>query len=260
MSEPRIKFDDGVAYERMMGVWSQLGGMEFLNWLPPASDQRWIDIGYGNGVFSEEIGNLCNPQKVLGIDPSSAQIDFAKFRPGAKRVTFQIGDAMALPFGDNKFDVATMALVLFFVPDPVQGVAEMKRVVVRDGVVAAYMWDMLGGGAPMEPIHAALRLKKIYYPLPPSAEASRVEDMHNLWAEAGFRSIETKIITVERAFGDFDDFWNTTTCSPTLTSVLKDLGVAALDNLKHLTRELLAVKRNDPVICTGLANCIKGMV
>ena len=58
----------------------------------------------------------------------------------------------------------------------------------------------------MEPIHSALRLKKISYPLPPSAEASRVEDMRNLWAEAGFRSIETKIITVKRAFDDFDDF------------------------------------------------------
>ena len=82
MSEPRIKFDDGTAYERMMGVWSQLVGMESLNRLSPTSGRRWIDIGCGSGVFNEQIVNLCNPQKVLGIDPSGAQIDFAKSRQG----------------------------------------------------------------------------------------------------------------------------------------------------------------------------------
>ena len=40
MSELKIKFEDGAAYERMMGVWSQLIGVEFLQWLSPAPDQR----------------------------------------------------------------------------------------------------------------------------------------------------------------------------------------------------------------------------
>src|SRR5215475_8388019 len=46
---------------------------------------------------------------------------------------FDRGDAMALPFPADTFDVATMALVIFFVPDPAKGVAEMVRV-VRPGV------------------------------------------------------------------------------------------------------------------------------
>ena len=116
MSEPKIKFEDGAAYERMMGVWSQLIGVEFLQWLSPAPDQRWIDIGCGNGTFSEQIVDFCNPQEVQGIDPSKAQISFAKTRLGKKQATFEIGDAMALPFDDHRFDVATMALALFSCP------------------------------------------------------------------------------------------------------------------------------------------------
>ena len=47
--------------------------------------------------------------------------------------TFHRGDALALPFGDGHFDAAIMALVIFFVPDPTKGVAEMARVVRRGG-------------------------------------------------------------------------------------------------------------------------------
>ena len=260
MSNSKIKFDDGEAYERMMGVWSRYVGEKFLDWLSLPSGKWWADIGCGNGAFSEQILKVCDPISVRGIDPSVAQIDFAKSRPGAKKAIFEIGDAMALPFEDDEFDVVTMALALFFVPDPVQGVAEMKRVVRRDGVVAAYMWDMLGGGAPMEPIHAALRLKRISYPLPPSAEASRVDDMLELWRNAGFRSIEAKVITVEREFKDFDDFWDTTTCSPAITSVLQGLDVTALNEVKDASREFLAIKSGELVVCTGTANCIKGVV
>ena len=260
MSSSRIRFEDGAAYERMMGVWSQLVGPEFLGWLSPVPGQCWVDIGCGNGAFSEQIVRNCNPQEVQGIDPSDAQISFAKTRPGARPATFQVGDAMALPFEDRQFDVATMALVLFFVPDPARGIAEMKRVVRSDGVLAAYVWDMLGGGAPHEPIHAALRLKNIKYPLPPSVEASRMENLRHLWSEAGLRSIDTKIIAVERTFDNFEDFWNTTTSSAAFISVLNDLDVATLDELKNSTREILAVNVDDPVICNGFANCIKGVV
>jgi ubiquinone/menaquinone biosynthesis C-methylase UbiE len=51
---------------------------------------------------------------------------------------------MALPFPNDTFDAAVMPLVIFFVPDPVKGVAEMARVVCPGGSVTAYAWDMFG--------------------------------------------------------------------------------------------------------------------
>jgi ubiquinone/menaquinone biosynthesis C-methylase UbiE len=55
---------------------------------------------------------------------------------------------MAMPFESNAFDAAVMPLVLFFVPVPAKGVAEMARVVRPGGIVSAYAWDMEGGGFP----------------------------------------------------------------------------------------------------------------
>jgi ubiquinone/menaquinone biosynthesis C-methylase UbiE len=76
---------------------------------------------------------------VHGIDPSEAQLDFARTRPGVRAAEFGLGDAMALPFADDRFDVAVMALVIFFVSDPAKGVAEMARMIRPGGEVAAYV-------------------------------------------------------------------------------------------------------------------------
>ena len=59
MAEQQIRFDDGAAYERMMGNWSRLAGDIFLEWLAPRSGLRWIDIGCGNGAFTELLIERC---------------------------------------------------------------------------------------------------------------------------------------------------------------------------------------------------------
>ena len=51
MSDQKIRFEDGASYERMMGTWSRLAGIDFLHWLVPGSGLRWIDGGCGNGGF-----------------------------------------------------------------------------------------------------------------------------------------------------------------------------------------------------------------
>ena len=109
-------FTDGEAYERMMGRWSRLVGETFLAWLDLPNGLRWLDVGCGNGAFTEEIIARCTPATVMAIDPSDEQLAFARTRPGAKMAEFLTGDAQKLSFGDGTFDVAIMALVLRFCP------------------------------------------------------------------------------------------------------------------------------------------------
>jgi 2-polyprenyl-3-methyl-5-hydroxy-6-metoxy-1,4-benzoquinol methylase len=59
MTTEQIKFTDGAAYERYMGVWSQLAGKAFLEWLAPQSAKQWLDIGCGNGAFTEMLIESC---------------------------------------------------------------------------------------------------------------------------------------------------------------------------------------------------------
>jgi SAM-dependent methyltransferase len=187
MTDEKIEFDDGSAYERYMGVWSRLVGASFLDWLAPAVGWRWLDVGCGNGAFTEMILERHAPTRVEGIDPSEEQLVFARRRMATSIATFRSGDAMALPFADDAFDIAVMPLVIFFVPDPKRGVGEMARVVRGGGVVSAYAWDMERGGFPYDALHAEMRALGISVPAPPSPSASRLEVLRELWEGAGLR-------------------------------------------------------------------------
>ena len=89
------------------------------------------------------------PSSLVGIDPSDAQLDFARKHPLLESVSFVNADAMALPFPETTFDLVVMPLVIVFVPEPAKGVAEMARVVAPGGTVAAYAMGHGGWGVPL---------------------------------------------------------------------------------------------------------------
>jgi ubiquinone/menaquinone biosynthesis C-methylase UbiE len=103
---------------------------------------------------------------------------------------------MSLKNENNSMDIATMALVLYFVPDPMLGMAEMKRVVKPGGIIAAYVWDVFGGGMPFAPLHRELHKRKNEYQLPPKAEVSKLDKLKRLWIRADLKSTECKQIRV----------------------------------------------------------------
>src|SRR5689334_8021332 len=194
----QIRFEDGAAYERYMGKWSRLAGEAFLDWLNAKPGLRWLDVGCGNGAFTELLAERCAPAAIDGVDPSEAQLVFARTRPRLSGGNFRVGNAMALPYPDDAFDAAVMPLVIFFVPEPAKGVAEMARVVRPGGWVTAYAWDMEGGGFPYQALHDEMRALGAVVPKPPRPDASRIEVMDELWRRAGLTDVETRTLTVHR--------------------------------------------------------------
>jgi SAM-dependent methyltransferase len=260
MAEPQIRFDDGLSYERYMGDWSRRVGSVFLDWLAAPSGLKWIDVGCGNGAFTELLVERCAPILVNGIDPSEAQLDFARKRPAARLAKFERGDAMALPFPRGAFDAAIMALVIFFVPDPAKGVAEMTRVVRPGGMVAAYAWDIFGGGFTLEPIRIEMRAMGLTVVDPPSPEASRIEVLRDLWTGAGLDEVETREITVQRTFPDFEDFWTTSLSTPNMRSVIPAMAPNDIELLKARVRARLPADATGRITYSARANAVKGRV
>lgn len=260
MTTPQIRFDDGAAYERFMGLWSQRVGAAFLDWLSPPAGGRWLDVGCGNGAFTEMIMARSAPATVDGLDPSEPQLAFARARPGLAGARFHAGDALALPFADARFDAAVMPLVIFFVPDPARGVAEMARVVRAGGSVSAYAWDMPGGGFPYFPLQQSLRELGLFVPAPPSPEASRRDVLEALWREAGLVDVDTRVIEVERRYRDFDDYWTTVLGGPSVGPTLAAMPPAAVTALQARVKDKLATAADGSITCAARANAVKGRV
>ncbi len=260
METNKINFTDGAAYERYMGKWSRLVGENFLDWLAPKPGLRWLDVGCGSGPFTEMLAERCAPVSVQGIDPSEQQLVFARTRPVLRSAQFHRGDAMALPFGDDTFDAAVMPLVIFFVPEPAKGVAEMARVVAPGGLVTAYAWDMFGGGFPYEVLNAEVRSMGVVVPLPPSPDSSRIDVMQKLWTGAGLDAVETREITVQRTFADFDDYWTTILGGPNIGPKLAAMTPEDIARLKTNMRVLLPADATGSITYSAQANAVKGRV
>jgi SAM-dependent methyltransferase len=256
----QIRFEDGDAYERGMSPWSRLAGDKFLEWLGPAPGLRWLDIGCGTGTFTELIAEQCDPIEVHGVDPSEGQLAIARMRRGTRNLAFLQGDAMALPFDAQRFDSAVMALVIFFVSDPAKGIAEMARVVRPGGLVAAYAWDVLGGGFPFDPIWEETRAAGVTPLLPPNPSAGGIEELRCLWTAAGLEAVETRAIVVERTFPTFQEYWTTSTITGGVRPPLEAMSVEERDKLKARVRARLPTDSKGRVTWNARANAVKGRV
>lgn len=260
MAEQQISYTDGAAYERTVGKWSQLAGDAFLDWLAPSPDLNWIDVGCGNGAFTELLAERCAPRAITGIDPAEAQLAYGRSRPAGLVAQFHKGDAMSLLFPDASFDAAVMALVIFFIPDPAKGVAEMVRVVKPGGVVAAYAWDMMNGGFPFNAMQVQMREMGIPPTFPPNASVSRIEALRGFWTAAGLSSVETNEYTVQRSYDDFDDLWATSTLTSSVAPKFKTMPPADVEALKARMQACSLADASGRITCSARVTAVKGRV
>ena len=81
-----------------MGRWSRSPAKRSWIGSRPAG-HRWLDVGCGNGAFTEELIARV-PRAVTAIDPSEAQLAYARTRPGVRTADFAWA-MPAQPFADD---------------------------------------------------------------------------------------------------------------------------------------------------------------
>jgi SAM-dependent methyltransferase len=261
MGQAHKLFTDGEAYERLMGRWSRNVGKVFLDWLDAPENLSWLDVGWGNGAFTEEIIARCAPAAVTAVDPSDDQLAYARTQSSLKMANFRVGDAQNLSFADSTFDIATMALVISFLPNPNKAAVEMARVVRPGGWVAAYMWDGPGGGTPVHSIYLALESMGMTSVRPPNPAASARDAMLSLWKNAGLESVETRVIRIPTIYSDFDDFWdsNVVPIGPQ-GKIIAGMSVSAREEFRTRLRDHLSASSNGRIVYESFANAVKGRV
>ena len=136
----------------------------------------------------------------------------------------------------------------------------MARVVKPGGLVAAYMWDMLGGGFPFHPMQQALRAMGHVPPLPPSVGVSRMDALRDAWIDGGLRDVETRRIEARRTYPSFDALWDTTSRTGSITSAVAQMSEVQVTALKDRLREALPAAPDGSITYGAVANAVKGVV
>jgi demethylmenaquinone methyltransferase/2-methoxy-6-polyprenyl-1,4-benzoquinol methylase len=115
-------------------VWNEQMRDEAVAMLELTADDRVLDVGCGTGFAT--VALLEETDDVHGLDQSVHQLEQAWAKLGKHDpVRFTMGDAERLPYADDSFDAVWSSGSIEYWPNPVDALAEFRRVVRPGGQV-----------------------------------------------------------------------------------------------------------------------------
>lgn len=101
-----------------------------------------LEVACGTGILSER---LAGSVKMLeATDFSEEMIREAKKHPSSMRLHYSVQDATKLPYAAESFDAVVISNALHIMPKPEKALAEICRVLKRDGVLFAPTFTAAG--------------------------------------------------------------------------------------------------------------------
>ncbi|MDQ2673117.1 MAG: class I SAM-dependent methyltransferase [Chloroflexota bacterium] len=193
------------AYDRFMGRYSRLLSPQMADLAGIAAGQRALDVGCGPGALTTVLVQRLGADAVAAVDPSEPFVAAARERhPG---VDVHQASAELLPFEDGTFDATLAQLVVHFMPDPVAGLSEMRRVTRPGGVVAACVWDHAGGKGPLGTFWQAARDLDPEVHDEGDLPGAREGHLAALLGDAGLSDVRASTVVAALEHASFDEWW-----------------------------------------------------
>ena len=149
-----------------------------------ATSMSVLDVGSGVGGPARFLAARCGC-RVVGVDLSEPFVEAARYltaRTGQSgQVSFETASALALPFGDDRFDAVFLQHVAMNISDRARLYGEIRRVLKSSGGRFATFDVVLNNGAPHYPVPWA-RTPATSFLLTAGETRKAIE-------EAGFRSL-----------------------------------------------------------------------
>jgi len=113
--------------------------------LDPKPGEKWLDVATGTGGVAARAARA--GADVTGSDLSPGLIETAKQQAAAENlhVTYEVGDAEELPYGNGDFDVVSSSVGVTFAPDHRAVAHELGRVTKPGGRLGLIAWEPGGG-------------------------------------------------------------------------------------------------------------------
>ena len=171
--------------------------------------ERVLDVGCGTGVVTRLAAERVRPGGVVaGLDVNAGMLAVARsITPPDLGVEWYEASAESMPLPDEAFDVVLCQMSLQFVPDRLQGVREMRRVLASGGRLvlnvpgpAAPMFDILANAMGRHIAPQAAGFVRAVFALNEEGE------LEALLKDAGFRQVTVDAATRELSLPAPKDF------------------------------------------------------
>ena len=130
------------------------------NRLAPPRDGHLLDVATGTGWAARRLAE--RGFRVTGVDFAPDMLASANEMADAHHldITFELGDAEALPYPDASFDAVLSSFGIMFVQRPEDAAAEIARVCKPGGRIALATWTPDGN------VFEMFKIMKAYMPTP----------------------------------------------------------------------------------------------
>jgi SAM-dependent methyltransferase len=152
----------GAAYEEISrGISDALE--HCVNRLNPGRGAHILDVATGTGWTACRLADLGHT--VTGVDFAEDKLAAARAKAQKRgyRITFDLGDAEALPYADASFDAVISTFGVMFASDQQKAAGELARVCRKGGTLALAVWT------PDCNVFEMFKIIKTFMPKPVSA-------------------------------------------------------------------------------------------
>jgi ubiquinone/menaquinone biosynthesis C-methylase UbiE len=126
--------------------WTNVGAYrKAIETLAPAPNERFLEIGFGTGLFAQMLLLSSSETFVAGVDPTSTMVKTAIDRLSDRglrdRSDLREGNDESLPWTDNQFDAIIAIHCFQFWKNPDRSIAEIGRVLRPEGRIVIVFRD-----------------------------------------------------------------------------------------------------------------------
>jgi ubiquinone/menaquinone biosynthesis C-methylase UbiE len=151
---------------------------------------RVLEVGFGGGDMIARMARVVTSGRIDGLDYSPDVVAFGQSRFRAQvasgKISFVCADVAAMPYPDGSFSKVCTMNTLYFWPEPVAALREIRRVLADCGILV--MGFRLGKSLGR---HSFARYQNHY----------EAEDVRRMMEDAGFRDL--KLVPGRDGVGDF---------------------------------------------------------
>jgi ubiquinone/menaquinone biosynthesis C-methylase UbiE len=196
----------------------------------PKPGERVLDVGCGTGIVARHVAaRLGEKGTVTATDLSSNMLAVA--RTAAEReglaIEWREGTAEQLPFSDSSFDLVLCQFALMLVSNKAAALAEMHRVLLKNGRVLVSVWQSLDRHPFYQTLHKVIQQRLGMSALQDIFSLGSVDQLRPLTTDAGFRRVEIEPFSLTARFPNPEAF---------IAGEI-EVDTAAIPSMQHLNNE-----------------------